>query len=103
MNRCRVSSKRYTAMERCPSFAFFSGLGPTMKDAVTTNLHLKCCPARPPEYMAWRFLHTNPSAFPLCIFFPQSRLAFVVIAYSPTRQHALSLQKCCVSQISPDL
>jgi hypothetical protein len=26
-------------MERCPSFAFFSGLGPTMKDAVTTNLN----------------------------------------------------------------
>jgi len=21
-----------------------------MKDAVTTNLHLKCCPARPPAY-----------------------------------------------------
>jgi hypothetical protein len=43
-------------MERCPSFAFFSGLGPTMKDAVTTNLHLKCCPARPPAYAALRTL-----------------------------------------------
>ena len=52
-------------MERCPSFAFFSGLGPMMKDAVTTNLHLKCCPARPPAYTALRFLHTNPSAFVL--------------------------------------
>src|ERR1700746_168292 len=48
MNRCRAASKRYTAMELCPSFAFFSGFGPTMNDAVTTNLHLKCCPARPP-------------------------------------------------------
>src|SRR6266403_1082310 len=54
-------------MERCPSFAFFSGLGPTMKDAVTTNLHLKCCPARPPAYTALRFLHTKPSAFALSI------------------------------------
>src|SRR4029077_15258427 len=72
MNRCRLPSKRYTAMERCPSFAFFSGLGPTMKDAVTTNLHLKCCPARPPAYAALRFLHTNPSAFALCIFFTKS-------------------------------
>src|SRR5881392_3998075 len=60
MNRCRLSSKRYTAMERSPSFAFFSGLGPTMQDAVTTNLHLKCCPARPPAYTALRFLHTQP-------------------------------------------
>jgi len=25
-------------MERCPSSPFFSGLGPTMKDAVTTKL-----------------------------------------------------------------
>src|SRR5438876_419948 len=90
MNRCRLSSKRYTAMERCPSFAFFSGLGPTMKDAVTTNLHLKCCPARPPAYAALRFLHTNPSAFALCIFFTKSRLAFAVIAVSQTRNKSLT-------------
>ena len=43
-----------------------------MKDAVTTKLHSKCCPARPPAYAALGFLHTNPSAFALCIFFTKS-------------------------------
>src|SRR6202023_1198570 len=93
MNRCRFSSKRYKAMERCPSFAFFSGLGPTMKDAVTTNLHLKCCPARPPAYAALRFLQTNPSAFVLCIFFTKSRLAFVGHGCFADSQHVANSAK----------
>src|SRR5260370_42103988 len=96
MHRCRVLSQVYRATERCSSFAFFSGLGPTMKDAVTTNLHLKCCPARPRAYTELQFLQTNPSAFALCIFFTKSRLAFVVMAVSQTRNTSLTPRKCWV-------
>src|ERR1700687_4960850 len=96
MKRGRLVSKRYTAMERWPLSDFLLGFGPTIKDAVATNLHLKCCPARPPAYAAFRFLHTNPSAFVLCIFFTKSRLAFVVMAVSQTRNTSLTPRKCWV-------
>src|SRR5258708_4086806 len=62
------------------SSAFLSGFGPTMKDAVPTNLHLKCCSARPPAYAAYLFLQTRPSAFASCTAFTKARLAFNVMA-----------------------
>src|SRR5258708_32293096 len=86
MKRGRFPSKRYTAMERWPSSAFLSGFGPTMKDAVATNLHLKCCPARPPAYAAYLFLQTKPSAFASCTAFTKARLAFNVMAVFPNRR-----------------
>src|SRR5229473_2512723 len=64
-------------MERCPSAAFAAGLGPTRKEEVVTNLHLKCCPARPPAYAAFRFLQTNPSARDSCMAFTKARLLLV--------------------------
>src|SRR5208282_4561819 len=86
MKRGRLPSKRYTAIERWPSLAFLSGFGPTMKDAVATNLHLKCCPARPPAYAAFRFLQTKPSARDSCMAFTKARFAFDVMAVSQTRR-----------------
>src|SRR5258708_4214948 len=71
---------------RWPSSAFLSRFGPTMKDAVPTNLHLKCCPARPPAYAAYLFLQTKPSAFASCTAFTKARLAFNVMAVSQTRR-----------------
>jgi len=97
-------------MERCPSAAFAGGFGPTMKEEVVTNLHLKCCPARPPHTRV-PVLANEPFGARLVHAFTKARFAFGVIAVSQTGAHRPRLEtraETCVTdfvwlnpQVSP--